>query len=169
MRFAHSISGVRPLLPAKLHVDVDSLASGGDAKGQKKESEVGAAGATTATANAASGAAEKARTVVAKAPRRLQWSLPTEVKAGIQAAEAQVSDLIMQVGDLVWLECPLWFTCLCLCDCTLRSSAHPTAFPAQNETRVLEFKDYGKRFIVAHRMSPDAFAQIAMMVAYFRM
>ena len=39
----------------------------------------------------------------------------------------------------------------------------------QNETRVLEFTDYGKRFIVSHNMSPDAFVQIAMMVAYYRM
>ena len=39
----------------------------------------------------------------------------------------------------------------------------------QNETRVLEFTDYGKRFIVKHKMSPDAFVQIAMMVAYYRM
>ena len=43
------------------------------------------------------------------------------------------------------------------------------SLPTQNETRVLEFTDYGKRFIVKHKMSPDAFVQIAMMIAYYRM
>jgi len=40
---------------------------------------------------------------------------------------------------------------------------------AQNETRVLEFEEFGKRFITSNKMSPDAFVQLAMMAAYFRL
>jgi carnitine O-acetyltransferase len=39
----------------------------------------------------------------------------------------------------------------------------------QNETKVLEFRDYGKLFIVSHNMSPDAFVQVAFQAAYYRM
>eukprot|EP00940_MAST-03C_sp_MAST-3C-sp2_P002444 g2444.t1 len=39
----------------------------------------------------------------------------------------------------------------------------------QNETRVLEFKTFGKAFIVRHRMSPDAFVQLAIMASYYRL
>lgn len=37
----------------------------------------------------------------------------------------------------------------------------------QNETCTLEFDAFGKRGIVAHRLSPDAFVQLAMMAAYY--
>lgn len=37
----------------------------------------------------------------------------------------------------------------------------------QNEVKVLEFEGYGKQFIVAHKLSPDAFVQIAFQVCYF--
>ena len=39
----------------------------------------------------------------------------------------------------------------------------------QNETRVLEFADFGKRFIVGHNLSPDAFVQLSMVTAYHRL
>ena len=39
----------------------------------------------------------------------------------------------------------------------------------QNETRVLEFSDFGKRFIVSHNLSPDAFVQLSMVIAYYRL
>jgi len=39
----------------------------------------------------------------------------------------------------------------------------------QNDTHVLEFKGYGKRFITQHNLSPDAFVQMSIMVAYHRM
>ena len=39
----------------------------------------------------------------------------------------------------------------------------------QNETRVLEFSDFGKRFIVSHNLSPDAFVQLSMVTAYHRL
>ena len=38
----------------------------------------------------------------------------------------------------------------------------------QNETRVLEFSDFGKRFIVGHNLSPDAFVQLSMVIAYVK-
>ncbi|CAK4656895.1 hypothetical protein LEN26_015139 [Aphanomyces euteiches] len=37
----------------------------------------------------------------------------------------------------------------------------------QNETRVLEFRTYGKSFITKHNCSPDAFVQIAFLAAYY--
>ncbi|ETW01494.1 hypothetical protein, variant [Aphanomyces invadans] len=37
----------------------------------------------------------------------------------------------------------------------------------QNETRVLEFKTYGKSFITKHNCSPDAYVQIAFLAAYY--
>ncbi|ETV71669.1 hypothetical protein, variant [Aphanomyces astaci] len=37
----------------------------------------------------------------------------------------------------------------------------------QNQTRVLEFKTYGKSFITKHNCSPDAFVQIAFLAAYY--
>jgi hypothetical protein len=39
----------------------------------------------------------------------------------------------------------------------------------QNETACLEFTGYGKIFITQNEMSPDAFAQIAMLSAYYHM
>ena len=39
----------------------------------------------------------------------------------------------------------------------------------QNETRVLEFGGYGKQFIVQNNLSPDAFVQLSMMMAYYRL
>ena len=35
------------------------------------------------------------------------------------------------------------------------------------DIRVLEFKDFGKEFIVSNKMSPDSFVQISMMLAYY--
>lgn len=37
-----------------------------------------------------------------------------------------------------------------------------------SDTVVLEFQDYGKRFIVANNMSPDAFVQMNILLAYFK-
>ncbi|KDO26813.1 hypothetical protein SPRG_08103 [Saprolegnia parasitica CBS 223.65] len=37
----------------------------------------------------------------------------------------------------------------------------------QNEVKVLEFRNYGKRFIVKHKCSPDAFVQVAFLAAYY--
>lgn len=39
----------------------------------------------------------------------------------------------------------------------------------QVDLQVLEFAGYGKNFIVSHKLSPDAFVQIAMQVAYYRL
>ena len=36
-----------------------------------------------------------------------------------------------------------------------------------SETHVLEFKDYGKKFITSNKMSPDSFVQMSMMLAYY--
>jgi carnitine O-acetyltransferase len=38
-----------------------------------------------------------------------------------------------------------------------------------NDIRVLEFKDFGKEFIVSNKMSPDSFVQLSMMLAYYRL
>ncbi|CAJ1933312.1 unnamed protein product [Cylindrotheca closterium] len=37
------------------------------------------------------------------------------------------------------------------------------------DIRVLEFKDFGKEFIVSNKMSPDSFVQLSMMLAYYRL
>ncbi|OQR93505.1 choline/Carnitine O-acyltransferase [Achlya hypogyna] len=37
----------------------------------------------------------------------------------------------------------------------------------QNEVKVLEFRNYGKRFITQHKCSPDAFVQVAFLAAYY--
>lgn len=39
----------------------------------------------------------------------------------------------------------------------------------QNEARVLEFKKFGKSFIVKHGFSPDAFIQMAFQAAYYNL
>ena len=39
----------------------------------------------------------------------------------------------------------------------------------QNETTTLEFTGYGKRFIVQNNLSPDAFAQLSIMTAYYKL
>ena len=38
-----------------------------------------------------------------------------------------------------------------------------------SETHVLEFKDYGKQFIVSNKLSPDSFVQMSMMIAYYKL
>lgn len=38
-----------------------------------------------------------------------------------------------------------------------------------SDIRVLEFKDYGKEFIVSNKMSPDSFVQLSMMLAYYQL
>ena len=38
-----------------------------------------------------------------------------------------------------------------------------------NDTHVLEFRDYGKRFITANKMSPDAFVQMSILLAYYKL
>lgn len=38
-----------------------------------------------------------------------------------------------------------------------------------SELYVLEFKDYGKTFITANNMSPDAYVQMSMMLAYYQL
>jgi carnitine O-acetyltransferase len=39
----------------------------------------------------------------------------------------------------------------------------------QSETHVLEFRDYGKKFITQNKMSPDSFVQMSMLLAYYRL
>ncbi|KXN91914.1 Putative mitochondrial carnitine O-acetyltransferase [Leucoagaricus sp. SymC.cos] len=39
----------------------------------------------------------------------------------------------------------------------------------QNDCQALEFKGYGKNFITSHGFSPDAFVQMALQAAYFRL
>ena len=64
--------------------------------------------------------------------------------------------------------CVAW--CVCLQVQGVRfAEAKVSDLIQQNETKVLEFKSYGKLFIVSHNMSPDAFVQLAFMTAYFRM
>jgi carnitine O-acetyltransferase len=38
-----------------------------------------------------------------------------------------------------------------------------------SEVYVLEFKDYGKTFITSNKMSPDAYVQMSMMLAYYQL
>lgn len=38
-----------------------------------------------------------------------------------------------------------------------------------SDTDILEFKDYGKRFITFNRLSPDSFVQMSMILAYYRL
>ena len=38
-----------------------------------------------------------------------------------------------------------------------------------NDTHVLEFRDYGKRFITANKLSPDAFVQMSILLAYYKL
>jgi hypothetical protein len=40
---------------------------------------------------------------------------------------------------------------------------------AASETYMLEFTDYGKRFIIANKLSPDSYVQMSMMLAYFKL
>lgn len=40
---------------------------------------------------------------------------------------------------------------------------------ASSEIYCLEFKDFGKTFITGNKMSPDAFVQMSMMLAYYRL
>lgn len=39
----------------------------------------------------------------------------------------------------------------------------------QNECQVLEFNQYGKNFITRHKLSPDAFVQMAFQAAYYKL
>lgn len=38
-----------------------------------------------------------------------------------------------------------------------------------SDTRILEFKDYGKHFITFNKLSPDSYVQMSMMLAYYRL
>ena len=38
-----------------------------------------------------------------------------------------------------------------------------------SETYVLEFTDYGKRFITSNKLSPDSYVQMSMMLAYYKL
>lgn len=38
-----------------------------------------------------------------------------------------------------------------------------------SETYVLEFKDYGKKFITGNKLSPDSYVQMSMMLAYYKL
>jgi carnitine O-acetyltransferase len=38
-----------------------------------------------------------------------------------------------------------------------------------SDTRVVEFKEYGKLFIVGNKLSPDSFIQMSMMLAYYKL
>eukprot|EP00536_Pseudo-nitzschia_multiseries_P018632 jgi/Psemu1/248858/estExt_Genewise1.C_28100001 len=38
-----------------------------------------------------------------------------------------------------------------------------------SDTHILEFKDYGKRFITFNKLSPDSYVQMSMMLAYYRL
>jgi len=38
-----------------------------------------------------------------------------------------------------------------------------------NDTHVLEFQDYGKRLITANKMSPDAYVQMSILLAYYKL
>lgn len=38
-----------------------------------------------------------------------------------------------------------------------------------SETRVVEFKEYGKLFLVGNKLSPDSFVQMSMMLAYYKL
>ncbi|KAG8803304.1 hypothetical protein FRC18_007332, partial [Serendipita sp. 400] len=65
-------------------------------------------------------------------PKKLEWHLVPELRAGIRYAERRISDLI-----------------------------------CQNDCQELEFKGYGREFIIRHGFSPDAFVQMAFQAAYF--
>lgn len=60
-----------------------------------------------------------------------------------------------------------------LCDATTREIFFAeTALGDEilaNDIRVLEFKDFGKEFIVSNKLSPDSFVQLSMMLAYYRL
>ncbi|OQS05396.1 choline/Carnitine O-acyltransferase [Thraustotheca clavata] len=47
------------------------------------------------------------------------------------------------------------------------SEARLSDLICQHEIKVLEFKNYGKRFITQHKCSPDAFVQVAFLAAYY--
>ncbi|EPQ51919.1 acyltransferase ChoActase/COT/CPT [Gloeophyllum trabeum ATCC 11539] len=70
--------------------------------------------------------------IIDTTPKKLEWVLTPELRAGIRFAETRLSDLI-----------------------------------CQNDCQALEFKGYGKNFIVSHGISPDAFVQMAFQAAYF--
>ena len=61
--------------------------------------------------------------------------------------------------------------CLCLFVCLRLSplfvSAPPPSF--QSDTHVLEFTDFGKKFITSNKMSPDSFVQMSMILAYYKL
>lgn len=38
-----------------------------------------------------------------------------------------------------------------------------------SDTHILEFTDYGKRFITYNKLSPDSYVQMSMMLAYYRL
>jgi hypothetical protein len=38
-----------------------------------------------------------------------------------------------------------------------------------SDTFVLEFTDYGKRFVTANKLSPDSFVQMSMMISYYKL
>ncbi|TFK53149.1 acyltransferase ChoActase/COT/CPT [Heliocybe sulcata] len=70
--------------------------------------------------------------IIDTTPKKLEWKLSPELRAGIRFAETRLSDLI-----------------------------------CQNDCQAMEFKGYGKNFIVSHGISPDAFVQMAFQAAYF--
>jgi len=54
-------------------------------------------------------------------------------------------------------------------DRILRAEAKLGDEVVSSDVRVLEFKDYGKTFVVTHNMSPDSFVQMAILVAYYQL
>jgi carnitine O-acetyltransferase len=57
---------------------------------------------------------------------------------------------------------------------TIRQKIHyaETALGDQivaSETYILEFQEYGKKFITANKLSPDSYVQMSMMLAYFKL
>ncbi len=65
-------------------------------------------------------------------PKKLEWHLAPELRAGIRFAETRISDLI-----------------------------------CQNDCQALEFKGYGRNWMITHGFSPDAFVQMAFQAAYY--
>lgn len=93
-------------------------------------------------------------------PEKLRFNITPEVKRDIEKAKQNMN---MYVNCRSWLLLlpQLWF-------CVTSSSLYFTRMVHDLDVKVLMFCHFGKNVPKQHKLSPDAFVQMAFQLAYFR-